>query len=92
MSPSHVFLHQITHPTFNLLQNLDRLMISTYQNKETPHLDDQLTIGVIAAVEHDGGWYRAMVIDINQENCTVKLLDYGGLLTGSQKINLKFFS
>ena len=56
-------------------------MTSTYTLNEAPGID-QLAIGVIAAAENDGRWYRAIVESINKENCTVKLLDHGGRLTG----------
>lgn len=40
VSPSHVFLQLPTHPTFATLQRLDEYMIETYNNNETPKLNE----------------------------------------------------
>jgi len=79
-TPQHVYLQQPTHPTYPLLKELDENMISTYKFNETPGID-QPTVGMICAVEHKDGWYRTAVQSVNRENCSVRLLDYGGIIT-----------
>lgn len=77
ISPSHIFLHQYTHPIFQQLLNLEQNMTDFYAQNDAPTLGSQVATGVICAVECDGKWKRASVFDVNQNGCLVKLLDYG---------------
>jgi len=83
ITPNHLFLQQPTHPTFMHLQRLNDMMNSTYKFEETPHVDE-LHVGIICAVQRDD-WYRAIVTNFDQNNCVVRLLDYGSQMTVAKK-------
>lgn len=95
LTPDHLFLQQPSHPTFNLLQRLDEYMITTYQYNDTPSVEDPV-VGIICAVQRDEGWFRAIVTNIDQDNCTVRLLDYGGFYvvprTGLRQVKRDYMS
>lgn len=81
VSVNHVFIQLPTHPTYNLLQRLDEDMLHLYSSDPTiPLLNEPIELGTICAAPTSYGWHRAIVTLINNNNLTVKFLDYGGYL------------
>ncbi|CAJ0567463.1 unnamed protein product, partial [Mesorhabditis spiculigera] len=82
VNPSHFFLQQPTHPSFNSLALLDHHMLQNYANAaDVPGLDDdQLIAGVVCAVRVLDAWFRAMTVSYCDESdeMLVRFVDYGG--------------
>ncbi|KAI1293589.1 A-kinase anchor protein 1, mitochondrial [Halotydeus destructor] len=77
ISPGHFFLQQPTHPTYFQLQMLDMYMATSYSNVTAPGVP-RPSVGIVVAVPSVHGWHRALVVSVNDEECEVKFLDYGG--------------
>ncbi|RWS26726.1 A-kinase anchor protein 1-like protein, partial [Leptotrombidium deliense] len=94
VNAGHIFLQQPTHPTYPSLSRLDQFMTATYSSMATPLLPNPIRMclqffvyiikfvilaGVICAATIAGGWFRATIVDVvNDETCEVKFVDYGG--------------
>ncbi|RWS00811.1 uncharacterized protein B4U79_09194, partial [Dinothrombium tinctorium] len=77
VNAGHIFLQQPTHPTYPSLSRLDQFMTATYALASTPSVPNP-TPGIICAVSIGGGWYRAVVVNVCNDECEVKFVDYGG--------------
>ncbi|XP_075220753.1 A-kinase anchor protein spoonbill [Lycorma delicatula] len=82
ISAGHFFLQQPTHPSYQSLCQLNFVMNSVYSSPEAPPLDTPLKDAICAAPAL-GGWYRAQIINIDEDSKSVdvRFLDYGGFLT-----------
>ncbi|XP_014252448.1 KH domain-containing protein akap-1 [Cimex lectularius] len=81
ISAAHFFLQQPSHPTYGSLSALNQIMNQVYSTDEAPVLESPVKDAICAAPT-SGGWYRAQIIDVDEENSTstVRFLDYGGYL------------
>lgn len=81
ISAAHFFLQQPSHPSYASLSALNAVMNSVYSAPEAPILSPSIKDAVCAAPAM-GGWYRAQVLSVDEENGTsyVRFLDYGGYL------------
>lgn len=82
LNAGHFFLQQPYQPTYQSLHFLSELMTTSY----TEHIAPQIAVpqvGMIVAAPVMGGWYRALIVDVQvndgqPEAVTVKFVDYGG--------------
>nr|CAD7431376.1 unnamed protein product [Timema monikensis] len=83
VSTTHFFLQQPLHPTFPALNGLNACMNICYSEPTVPPLPSPVNVSVICVAPTMGGWYRAMVVSVDEENdtCDVKFVDYGGYQT-----------
>nr|CAD7612341.1 unnamed protein product [Timema genevievae] len=83
VSTTHFFLQQPLHPTFPALNSLNACMNICYSEPTAPPLPTPVKVSVICVAPTMGGWYRAMVVSVDEENdtCDVKFVDYGGYQT-----------
>ncbi|RZF35498.1 hypothetical protein LSTR_LSTR010189 [Laodelphax striatellus] len=83
VSAGHMFLQQPTHPSFQQLAALNQLMNANYCYNDSPSLEVPVKDGVCAAPAPMGGWYRAQIVNVNDDEKTVDLrfLDYGGYIS-----------
>lgn len=65
VAPNHVFVQQVTHPTYPSLARLDLCMAMCYNEFETPHLPQPIQPSMVCAAPSAGGWYRAKVIAVH---------------------------
>ncbi|CAB0004365.1 unnamed protein product [Nesidiocoris tenuis] len=81
ISAAHYFLQQPSHPTYGSLSALNAVMNNVYSLAEAPLLDPPIK-DAVCAVATMGGWYRAQIISVEEDNKTayVRFLDYGGYL------------
>ena len=63
VAPNHIFLQQITHPTYPSLARLDHCMAQCYNEFVTPVLPNPQPSMICAAPSMDG-WYRAKVVAV----------------------------
>lgn len=64
VAPNHIFLQQITHPTYPSLERLDQCMAQCYNEFVTPGLPRPIRPNMICAAQSMGGWYRAKVVGV----------------------------
>lgn len=64
VAPNHVFLQQVTHPTYPSLARLDHCMAQCYNEFVTPGLPRPIRPSMICAAPSMGGWYRAKVVAV----------------------------
>lgn len=64
VSPNHVFLQQITHPTYPSLARLDHCMAQCYNEFVTPGLPLPIRPSMVCAAPSMDGWYRAKVVAV----------------------------
>lgn len=64
VAPNHVFLQQITHPTYPSLIRLDQCMTQCYNDFVTPGLPRPIRPSMICAAPSMDGWYRAKVVAV----------------------------
>ncbi|ESN93761.1 hypothetical protein HELRODRAFT_103283 [Helobdella robusta] len=86
VSANHIFLHQVSHPTFTNLRKLTLDMSKCYDlERDVPGLPRPIEIGVVCVVPLYGYWYRCQVVQVypDADNCDVKLVDYGGYIVVS---------
>ncbi|XP_039292884.1 A-kinase anchor protein 1, mitochondrial isoform X2 [Nilaparvata lugens] len=83
VSAGHMFLQQPTHPSFQQLAALNQVMNANYCYNDSPSLEEPVKDGVCAAPAPMGGWFRAQIVAVNDDEKTVELrfLDYGGYLS-----------
>lgn len=65
VAPNHVFVQQVTHPTYPSLARLDVCMTMCYNEFETPPLPRPIQPSMVCAAPSLGGWYRAKVIAVH---------------------------
>nr|CAB3220773.1 KH domain-containing protein C56G2.1 [Phallusia mammillata] len=82
-----VFVQQFTHPTFHSLANLERAMSMCYSEPSTPDVPHPVQVGLICAVQQQGVWYRAQIVQFFEETeeVTIRFMDYGGYATVTVK-------
>ena len=64
VAPNHVFVQQITHPTYPSLARLDFCMAQCYNEFETPGVPQPIQTSMICAAPSMDGWYRAKVVGV----------------------------
>lgn len=66
VTPNHVFVQQISHPTFPSLTRLDHCMAQCYNEFPTPVLPQPIEPSMICAAPSltDAGWYRAKIVAV----------------------------
>jgi A-kinase anchor protein 1 len=64
VSPNHIFLQQITHPTYPSLARLDHCMAQCYNEFVTPGLPLPIRPSMVCAAPSMDGWYRAKVVAV----------------------------
>ncbi|XP_046447295.1 A-kinase anchor protein 1, mitochondrial-like isoform X2 [Daphnia pulex] len=64
VSPNHIFLQQITHPTYPSLARLDICMAQCYNEFVTPGLPLPIRPSMVCAAPSMDGWYRAKVVAV----------------------------
>lgn len=64
VSPNHIFVQQITHPTYPSLARLDYCMAQCYNDFVTPGLPLPIQPSVVCAAPSMDGWYRAKVVAV----------------------------
>ena len=64
VAPNHVFLQQITHPTYPSLARLDHCMAQCYNEFVTPELPRPVLPNMICAAPSLDGWFRAKVVAV----------------------------
>ncbi|KAF6204352.1 hypothetical protein GE061_002693 [Apolygus lucorum] len=81
ITAAHFFLQQPSHPSYSSLSALNTVMNTVYNSPEAPVLDPPIK-DAVCAVPTMGGWYRAQIISVNEEerSAYVRFLDYGGFL------------
>uniref|UniRef100_A0A0A9YJ96 A-kinase anchor protein 1, mitochondrial n=1 Tax=Lygus hesperus TaxID=30085 RepID=A0A0A9YJ96_LYGHE len=81
ITAAHFFLQQPSHPSYSSLSALNTIMNTVYNSPEAPVLDPPIK-DAVCAVPTMGGWYRAQIISVSEEERTayVRFLDYGGFL------------
>jgi len=65
VAPNHIFVQQVTHPTYPSLARLDLCMSMCYNEFETPMLPRPIQPSMVCAAPLLGGWYRAKVIAVH---------------------------
>nr|XP_018914274.1 PREDICTED: KH domain-containing protein akap-1 [Bemisia tabaci]XP_018914275.1 PREDICTED: KH domain-containing protein akap-1 [Bemisia tabaci]XP_018914276.1 PREDICTED: KH domain-containing protein akap-1 [Bemisia tabaci]XP_018914277.1 PREDICTED: KH domain-containing protein akap-1 [Bemisia tabaci] len=81
ISAGYMFLQQPTHPTYQQLSRLNFTMNANYCSPDAPVMTEPQLNAVVAAPAM-GGWYRAQIVEIIENNqCQVRFLDYGGYST-----------
>uniref|UniRef100_A0A1B6DQ92 Tudor domain-containing protein n=1 Tax=Clastoptera arizonana TaxID=38151 RepID=A0A1B6DQ92_9HEMI len=87
ITAGHFFLQQPTHPSYPSLLTQNVMMNALYNSPEAPPLSEPI-IDAICVAPTMGGWYRAQIMSIDEENATsyVRFLDYGGYLTVSNSV------
>lgn len=64
VAPNHIFLQQITHPTYPSLARLDHCMAQCYNEFVTPGLPRPIRPSMVCAAPSMDGWYRAKVVAV----------------------------
>ena len=64
VAPNHVFVQQITHPTYPSLARLDLCMAQCYNTFDTPALPAPIQVSMVCAAPSLSGWYRAKVVAV----------------------------
>lgn len=64
VAPNHVFLQQITHPTYPSLARLDHCMAQCYNEFVTPELPRPVQANMICAAPSMDGWFRAKIVAV----------------------------
>lgn len=64
VAPNHIFLQQITHPTYPSLSRLDLCMAQCYNEFVTPGLPRPIRPSMVCAAPSMDGWYRAKVVAV----------------------------
>jgi len=64
VAPNHVFIQQITHPTYSSLARLDICMTQCYSDLVAPGLPQPIQPNMICAAPSLEGWYRAKVVAV----------------------------
>lgn len=72
VAPNHVFVQQVTHPTYPSLARLDVCMAQCYNEFPTPTLPRPVRPSMVCAAPSltDAGWYRAKVVAIYPPSCS----------------------
>lgn len=84
VTSDHFFVHNASSPDYALLSSLNYAMNDTFGNskEDIPEVDLRtVTHGSVVATYSEGNWYRAQVIDVDEneyESANVFFLDYGG--------------
>jgi len=84
VSLDHIFFQQPTHPTFPALARLHHALKTLYKEPgSTPELIQPFSAGVVCVAQMNEDWYRAEVVDLQEENAevtgvTARLVDVGG--------------
>lgn len=66
VAPNHVFVQQVTHPTYPSLARLDHCMAQCYNEFPTPPLPRPVRPSMVCAAPSltDSGWYRAKIVAV----------------------------
>jgi len=63
VAPNHIFIQQISHPTYSSLARLDACMAQCYNDLDTP-VPQPVLPNIICAAPSMDGWYRAKVVAV----------------------------
>ena len=63
VAPNHIFIQQISHPTYSSLARLDACMAQCYNELDTP-VPQPVVANIICAAPSLDGWYRAKVVAV----------------------------
>ncbi|KAK4018116.1 hypothetical protein OUZ56_000185 [Daphnia magna] len=75
VSPNHIFVQQITHPTYPSLARLDYCMAQCYNDFVTPGLPLPIQPSVVCAAPSMDGWYRAKVVAVYPRSSRVAVTE-----------------
>ncbi|CAI5444797.1 unnamed protein product [Caenorhabditis angaria] len=81
IDPSHFFIHQPSHPSFNSLCHLDMYMLRLYgEHSNLPELPTPCQNGLLCAAPVVNAWFRAVTVQYYEDTdeVFVKFVDYGG--------------
>lgn len=81
ISANHIFVQQLTHPSFPHLERQMQMMLQCYESDtETPGLPKPYEVGIVCVARIDNYWYRVQIVGalLDSDVCDVKLIDYGG--------------
>lgn len=76
VAPNHIFLQQITHPTYPSLSRLDLCMAQCYNEFVTPGLPQPIRPSMVCAAPSMDGWYRAKVVAVYPPSSRVTVEEY----------------
>jgi A-kinase anchor protein 1 len=76
VAPNHVFLQQITHPTYPSLARLDHCMAQCYNEFVTPELPRPVQANMICAAPSMDGWFRAKIVAVYPPSSVVSVGDF----------------
>ncbi len=88
VAPNHIFLQQITHPTYPSLARLDHCMSQCYNEFVTPGLPTPIRPSMVCAAPSMDGWYRAKVVAVYPPTSFVAAEAGGEKQEGTEEIDV----